>query len=524
MDMDISTTEGIFEMIRGMVAKMPLVGEPDPDADRKRQLAEEARYYEKVMVKKLTQLGICYKMRTSEQQKGMPKVKKIGFSHCYPLPQALYYRIDTLNLPHGVSLADIDRSEILDDLSVSCQRPVKYRRSVKTGAWLIVEREGGLGGIPAEIEYRQMLKAFPRKSTKALLIPLGAGENRRLVFESLASMPHMLVGGATGAGKTTFVHALTCALIRYNSPDKVRMAWIDLKGGIEAGFYKGTPHMLQFEHDGEEISGLIKDREGVVPLLQHLNAVVEHRLIQFEKQEPPTQNLAAWNHTHSPKLPRVVLFVDEMANIMLDSSIKKHAQSLLADITARGRAPGVHVVLATQRPEVAVVPGLIKANLDARAAFYVPDNASSMVILDNTLAAQLPSHPGRFIYSRGMTRDVLQSPWIDHKEIEEIVARAKKKYAAEPVEVEAVSDVVPDLDDGDDVPHVIFKVAVEQLNGSLSRRKLYDVTEGKFTMGEIQDIVGSYDGVEMRVNGEKYVVLPPAPGKARKIKPIEGGA
>jgi hypothetical protein len=521
--MNISTTEGIFEMIRGMV---PLVGESDPDAERKRKLAEEARYYEKVMVKKLTQLGICYKVRRTEQQKGMPKVKKIGFSHCYPLPQALYYRIDTLNLPHGVSLADIDRSEILDDLSVSCQRPVKYRRSVKTGAWLIVEREGGLGGIPDEIGFKKILKAYPRNSTKALLIPLGAGENRRLVFESLAAMPHMLVGGATHAGKTTFVHALTCSLIRYNSPDHLRMAWVDLKGGIEAGFYRGLPHLLEFEAEGENVIGLIKDREGVVPLLRHIHGIVEHRLKLFEKRDPPVQNLAAWNHTHKQKLPRVVLFVDEMANIMLDSSIKKHAQSTLADITARGRAPGVHVVLATQRPEVAVVPGLIKANLDARAAFYVPDNASSMVILDNTLAAQLPSHPGRFIYSRGMTRDVLQSPWIDHTEIEEIVSRAKKKYAAEaePVEVEAVSDVMPAVEDGDNIPHIIFKVAVEQLDGSLSIRKLYEVMEGEIAFGEIQNVAGSHDGEEMTIGGTRYVVTAPKPGRARMMKPVGGGA
>jgi hypothetical protein len=147
-----------------------------------------------------------------------------------------------------------------------------------------------------------------------------------------------------------------------------------------------------------------------------------------------------------------------------------------------------------------------------------------MVILDNTLAAQLPSHPGRFIYSRGMTRDVLQSPWIDHQEIEDIVKRAKKKYAADPVEVEAVSDVVPEVEESDDIPHIIFKVAVEQLDGSLSIRKLYEVMEGEISFGEIQNVAGSHDGEEMTIGGTSYVVTPPKPGRARMMKPVGGGA
>jgi S-DNA-T family DNA segregation ATPase FtsK/SpoIIIE len=345
------------------------------------------------------------------------------------------------------------------------------------------------------------MKNWPKNSSRPLLVPLGVGENRKLVYRGLANMPHALVGGATGAGKTTLLHAWTCSLLMHNKPDRLHLAFIDLKGGAEAQFYENVPHLLP--------DGIIFEKELVVPMLEHLHGIVEDRLAQFRKGH--VQNIAAWNYQHrSNPLPRVVLIVDELANIMLDKSLKSDAESLLADLSARGRAPGVHIVLATQRPEVKVVTGLIKANMDGRLAFRMTDQASSRTILDTTEAARFDdSTPlGRFIYKRGLDRYEIQAPLITSGQIKRIVSKVKAGESADSAN-EQMS------------PEEVFRFALQNLDGSLARRPLYKALGGKVSHSYIQEL-SSYDGEVFDLDGQTYVVKPPNGGrKPRRIELIE---
>lgn len=466
----------------------------------------EARHYAGVLRKKLTQLGVCYRYKKKETDFFQSKVTQVGFSRAVVTAEAIYYQIDTIHLPRAVSLADVAKAEIIDDLSIACGRPVRFKRNVKSGAWLIVAKDIGIFGIKRRLPFADIMESWPANSRKIMVVPLGVGENRRLLYRSLVAMPHALVGGATGGGKTTLIHAWLCSLLLHNPPEELKFAFIDLKGGAEAAFYRKVPHLL----DG----GIVTTREGVVPLLQRFWQCVDQRLTQFGESDVVVQNLQAWNYRHrSQRLPRWLLVVDEMANIMLDRELKKEAQALLADITARGRAAGVHVVLSTQRPEVKVIPGLIKANLDARISFRCTDNASSMVMLDDTSAAKFPANapPGRFIYKRGLERMALQAPWVTAGQIREMVHSVVSGTADKP-EAARIS------------PEELFEVALEQFDGDFSLRAIYKMMRSqgrKASTGYIQRIGAEYEGQIVEIKGDPYVLRPAAGSRPRKFVPLE---
>lgn len=471
---------------------------PDPEKEIRQTLEKEARYYSGMIIRKLDRLGICYRYKNREKRKGTQSVQ---FTQAVTTPEAIYLEIDTLRLPRRVSLSSLNDPDVLQDLTVSCRRPVRFRMGTDSGAWLVIEREVGAWGIPRKLTFADVMKNWPEHTSKPLLVPMGVGENRKLVYRSLGNMPHALVGGATGAGKTTLLHAWTCSLLMHNKPEAMHLIFIDLKGGAEAQFYEHIPHLL----DG----GIIYEKERVIPALQTLYGIVEERLEQFRMAK--VQNIAAWNYTHRGEaLPRVVLIVDELANVMLDKSLKKDAEPLLADLSARGRAPGVHIVLATQRPEVSVVTGLIKANMDGRLAFRMTDQPSSRTILDTTEAARFDDNTplGRYVYKRGLDRYEIQAPLITPGQIKDITRKVRAG--------ETVPEKTEDL-----TPEEVFRFAIENMGGSLSRIPLYEALGGKVSHRYLKEL-SNYDGEIVEIDGLSYVVQPPDGGsKPRRIELVE---
>jgi hypothetical protein len=482
----------------------------DPQArarlELKRRIEKEAQYYGQLIRKRLTRLGLCYRYRKSEDDFLKKNVQEVQFARAVGTPEAIYLMVDTLRLPRKVKVHDFTDWQILKDLSVACGREVRFRYKTGHGAWFVVNRGQGHWGVPRNLPFSDVLENWPESSRKKLLVPLGVGENRKLVYRSLAQFPHALVGGATGAGKSTFLHSWICSLIRYNEPEELRLALIDLKGGVEFGFYRDLDHLIDNDLIGsdvlEERAALIKTADDVIPLLSWLQKQMDERLMRFEKRE--VQNLAVWNYRRSKhRLPRLVLFIDELAVVMLDSDLKSRAESLLADLTARGRAPGIHVVLATQRPEVKVVPGLVKGNIDARFAFRVTDNASSMVILDSTEASRFDdaTPPGRLIYRSGLEKEEIQAPLITAGQIKEIV---RDVLAGEETEVSRMT------------PEEIFRFSIEQLGGSFSLRGMYDSLHAAghdVSRSYLERLGKEYEEEVVEIAGEFY-----------ELEPSDGGA
>ena len=504
-----------------MVKLANLLSHRDPVAQERRRLKRELRgeadYFAATITRRLTQLGICYRYPKNRKDTFDRGVQRIRFHRAVGTPEGIYLMIDTMRLPRGTKLGDLNNDEILQDLSVVCRRPVRFKYGTREGAWFIVERKSGVWGVPRSLAFGQTVENWPVKLKKELVIPLGVGENQRLFYRSLAEFPHALVGGATGAGKTTFLHTWICSLIQHNTPAQVRLALVDLKGGIEFTRYKEIPHMMDAEMLGDEFKegGFIKKGGDVVPMLDYMRHEVDRRLAMFERAGG-IQNLTVWNYYH-PKLPRLILFVDELAVIMLDSGLKKKAEPLLADISARGRAPGVHVVLATQRPEVKVVSGLIKANLDARFAFRVTDNTSSIIILDTVEAAKFDdSTPvGRYIYRRGLEKVEVQAPLITAGQIKKVIKDVMGGGGNGTGKHQAIARMSPEE---------IFRVAIRQLDGNFSIRKVYDTLERRVSLAYIRELGQEYEGEIVEVDGELYQLHPSSGGNdPRQFVLLEDG-
>jgi hypothetical protein len=472
----------------------------------------EARHFERVLIRKLEQLNICYRFPKSQKDFLEKGVSRVSFSRCVATPEALYYQIDSIRLPRGVKLADIASEDVLDDLSVACGHPARFHYDTN-GAWLILERDRGAFSIPSKLTFADVLKAWPTESRKSLIIPLGVGENRVIQFRSLAEMPHALIGGATGAGKTTFLHAWICGLFLHNDPAALRLALVDLKGGTEFTDYKTLPHVLTPEETGDEEepgpSGFVKGPDEVIPLLSHLQQEMDYRLSRFE-QAGGVRNLAEWNWKHrSQPWPRIVLFVDELAVIMYDKSLRKEAVPLLSDLTARGRAPGIHCVLSTQRPEVKVVDGQIKGNTDARFAFRMTDNASSRVILDTVEAAKFDdSTPlGRCIYRRGIDRYEVQAPLITTGQIAQFVKRTLSGEDAG--DAATIS------------PEQVLRDVLKRFEGTYAITTLYKFYEGEVSMNYLRTLAADMDNQTVEIDGVTYVLQQDAERKPRKLRPVE---
>ncbi len=503
-------------LARSWLAGLFLDAETKARRALEKRLRQEATYFAYTIKAKLTQLGVCYRYPKSRKDFMASQVQELRFINAVGTPEAIYLRIDSMRLPRGVFLSSLGTDEVLQDLAVVCERPVRFRHSVKGGAWYVIERASGAWGVPRLLKWGDVVDTWPKTSRKKLLVPLGIGENRRLIYKSLAEFPHALVGGATGAGKTTLLHAWACALILHNSPDDLRIGFIDLKGGVEFVRYKNLPHIVgpdlvgdgedAAQDDGPPVTGFVKRPGDVLPLLKFLRQEMDHRLARFE-QAGGIQNIDIWNYRRrSQKLPRLVLFVDELASLMLDTSLKKKVEPLLADLTARGRAPGVHIVVSTQRPEVKVVSGLIKGNIDVRCAFRVTDNASSQVILDTTEAARFnDSTPlGRFIYRRGIEKEELQGPFITPGQMTELVRSVQEGRADD----SGVSKIVPED---------IFRLSVQQLDSSFSIRTLYDTLGGQVGREYLQRLGRDHEGEIMEIDGDLYELRPSVSNQPRRL-------
>jgi S-DNA-T family DNA segregation ATPase FtsK/SpoIIIE len=218
-----------------------------------------------------------------------------------------------------------------------------------------------------------------RASRGPLVIGLGRDVSGAAAVTDLAKMPHLLIAGATGSGKSVCVNAIITALLLSHTPDTLRFLMIDPKR-VELTVYNGIPHL---------IAPVVVDVERAVPVLLWATREMERRYRLFSKAG--ARNIESYNEKQATNgeqhLPYIVVMIDELADLMLSApdEVERH----VCRLAQMARATGIHLVIATQRPSVDVVTGLIKANFPARIAFAVTSQIDSRVILDTPGAEQL---------------------------------------------------------------------------------------------------------------------------------------
>ncbi len=230
------------------------------------------------------------------------------------------------------------------------------------------------------VSLRGVMESEDWAATKGMLrFGLGRDVSGQASVADLTRMPHMLVAGATGSGKSVCINAIITSLLLTHTPETLRLLMIDPKR-VELTVYNGIPHL---------IAPVVVDVERAVPVLLWATKEMERRYKLFAKAS--ARNIEAYNDklaTHGePILPFIVIIIDELADLMLSApdEVERH----ICRIAQMARATGIHLLLATQRPSVDVVTGLIKANFPARIAFAVTSQIDSRVILDTPGAEQL---------------------------------------------------------------------------------------------------------------------------------------
>ena len=258
----------------------------------------------------------------------------------------------------------------------------------------------------------------------ALKIALGRDTSGEAVIADLGRAPHLLVGGATGTGKSTCINALLASLLMQHGPDTLNLILVDPKQ-IELTPFEGLPHLV----------GRVATELDVVPtLLLWLLLEMEARYSKFK--EAGVRNILGYNqharlrNQESP-LPYIVLVIDELADLMMMGN--SDIEPSICRLAQKCRATGIHIVLATQRPSVDVVTGVIKANFPSRIAFAVSSNTDSRVVLDAPGAETLLGKGDMLFKDPERGKHVrIQGSWISDEDIQGIVAYWKKQHRETP--------------------------------------------------------------------------------------------
>lgn len=212
-----------------------------------------------------------------------------------------------------------------------------------------------------------------------LRLGLGKDVSGRAVAADLIAMPHLLIAGTTGSGKSVCVNAIITSLLLQNTPEELRFLMVDPKR-VELTYYNGIPHLL---------APVVVELDRVVPALQWVSREMDARYQRFSREG--SRNIADYNqrmlHMQRKPLPFLVVVIDELADLMIMAP--DETERVITRLAQLSRATGIHLVIATQRPSVDVVTGLIKANFPARIAFAVASSVDSRVILDQPGAERL---------------------------------------------------------------------------------------------------------------------------------------
>lgn len=330
-----------------------------------------------------------------------------------------------------------------------------------------------------------------------LTVAFGRDISGQTIVGNLARMPHLLVAGATGSGKSVCINGIIASILYKAKPDEVKFLMVDPKM-VELNIYNGIPHLL---------APVVTDPKRASMALKKIVVEMEKRYELFSKSA--TRNIEGYNtlmkDNPSAVLPYIVVIVDELADLMMVAA--GDVEDAIARLAQMARAAGIHLIIATQRPSVDVITGVIKANIPSRIAFGVSSQVDSRTILDMGGAEKLLGRGDMLFMPMGASKPVrVQGAFLSDNEVEEIVA-----FCSGQAEAEYDTDLVPEIDDSNAEPEEVLDdlydqavqivVEAKQASVSLLQRRMrvgYTRAARLVDSMEARGIVGPYEGSKPR--------------------------
>lgn len=280
--------------------------------------------------------------------------------------------------------------------------------------------------IVSTVYLRDIIDSAKFKNAKSKLsFALGKDIGGDCIVGNIAKLPHMLIAGTTGSGKSVCMNSLILSLLYKARPDEVRLIMIDPKM-VELGVYNGIPHLyVPVVTDPKKAAGALQ--WSVVEMLKRYRLFSEIGVRDLENYNKHCEA------SGEPTMPRVVIVIDELADLMLVAS--KEVEESICRVAQMGRAAGMHLVIATQRPSADVITGLMKANIPSRIAFAVSSSLESRIILDQTGAEKLVGMGDMLFSPVGCGKPTrIQGAFVSDEEREDVIQFIKESTAAAPVE------------------------------------------------------------------------------------------
>jgi S-DNA-T family DNA segregation ATPase FtsK/SpoIIIE len=418
-------------------------------------------------------------------------------------------------------------------------------RSLSTISVRVVEVIPGKTCIGLEIpnEHREIVslgdilksEVYDRSASK-LTMALGKDISGKATVADLAKMPHLLVAGTTGAGKSVALNAMILSLLYKSKPDDVRLIMIDPKM-LELSVYEGIPALLapvvtDMKEAGNALRWCVAEMERRYKLMAALGvrnlSGYNRKVVEAQNSGnpiiDPLFNLELEGDQAPPlaKLPHIVVIIDELADMMM--VVGKKVEELIARLAQKARAAGIHLILATQRPSVDVITGLIKANIPSRIAFQVSSRVDSRTILDQMGAETLLGHGDMLYLPPGTAIPMrVHGAFVSDDEVHKVVQRLKK--SGTPSYVEEVLAGPTDIPDGlsggnamggsaeeidelyDQAVAIVTETRRASVSGVQRRLKIgYNRAARMVEEMERSGVVG-----ELQSNGTRDVLAPPPP-------------
>jgi S-DNA-T family DNA segregation ATPase FtsK/SpoIIIE len=319
----------------------------------------------------------------------------------------------TLKPSEGVKLSKI--AALKDDLTLALSAPsLRIEAPIPGKALVGIEMPNS---ERTTVHLREMLESPEfTESTSPLTLPLGRDVSGQAVVVALDEMPHLLIAGATGAGKSVCMNSFLISLLYQNAPHELKLILIDPKR-VELMPYDGIPHLL---------TPVITEAERALQALRWAVAEMGRRLHRFS--EAKVRNLDEFNEKQMEEegvLPRIVIVIDELADLMM-RQYRRDTETMVARIAQMARATGMHLIIATQRPSVDVITGLIKANIPTRIAFRTVSAVDSRTILDSIGSEDLLGR-GDMLFMNADTSNPrrMQGILTSGKEVERVINSLK---------------------------------------------------------------------------------------------------